>query len=159
MPVSPHLRQASLLAFLVPAIALSGALVSQYQFGLAPCEMCHWQRWPHYAALAPALVALLLPLSPSTRRGLTIIAALLIAVSGVIGVYHAGVEYQWWEGFTTCTAPVAASLEDIMNAPLIRCDVPAFVLFGISMAGYNALASLGGAAIIAWLLSRSGQQG
>lgn len=159
MPVTPRLRLATLLALLVPVVALTGALVSQYQFGLAPCEMCHWQRWPHYAALAPALAALLLPLSPSTKRGLTLFTALLIAVSGLIGVYHAGVEYQWWEGFTTCTAPVATSLEDIMNAPLIRCDVPAFVLFGVSMAGYNAIASLGGATIIAWLLSRSGRQG
>jgi disulfide bond formation protein DsbB len=154
-----NIRPAALLAFLIPAIALGGALTSQYGFGLAPCEMCHWQRWPHYAALVPALAALLLPLSPATRRLLVGVAALLIAVSGLIGAYHAGVEYHWWQGFTTCTAPVGASLDSIWNAPLTRCDVPAFVLFGISMAGYNAIASLGGAALIALLLRRAAHKG
>lgn len=154
-----RLGLAALLAFLVPAIALGGALTSQYGYGLAPCEMCHWQRWPHYAALVPALVALLLPVPPNLRRLLVIIAALLIATSGLIGVYHAGVEYHWWQGFTTCTAPVGASLESIWNAPLTRCDVPAFTLFGISMAGYNALASIGGALLILLLLGRTAKQG
>ncbi|WP_246202751.1 disulfide bond formation protein B [Sphingomonas lacunae] len=153
------LRPAALLAFLIPAIALTGALTSQYVFGLYPCEMCHWQRWPHYAALVPALAAILLPLQPGAKRGLILIAALLIAASGAIGAYHAGVEYGFWPGFSTCTAGVGTSLEAIWNAPVIRCDVPAFTLFGISMAGYNAIASLGGAALVAVLLKRASSQG
>jgi len=159
MTTASALRPAALLAFAVPAIALGTALTSQYGFGLAPCEMCHWQRWPHYAALVPSLAALLLPLSAGAKRGLIILAALLIAVSGLIGLYHAGVEYHFWQGFTTCTAPVGTSLESIWNAPLTRCDVPAFTLFGISMAGYNGIASLGGAALIAILLRRANSQG
>lgn len=153
------LRTPALFAFLVPAIALATALTSQYGFGLAPCEMCHWQRWPHYAALAPALAALVLPLGEGAKRGLIILAALLIATSGLIGLYHAGVEYHWWQGLTTCTAPVGTSLESIWNAPLTRCDVPAFTLFGISMAGYNGIASLTGAVLVAILLKRANSQG
>jgi disulfide bond formation protein DsbB len=144
---------ARLLALIIPAALLAGAWISQLVFGLAPCEMCHWQRWPHYAALVPALAAFIAP--PATRTMLIAIAALLIAVSGAIGVFHAGVEYGWWEGLTTCAAPGAGSLEDLLNAPLIRCDVAPWDLFGISLAGFNALLSLGGAALIFASLRRS----
>ena len=144
-----RLAMARALALLIPAGLLGGALASQYVFGLPPCEMCHWQRWPHYAALVPALGAFVAP--ERTRKALLLLAALLVAVSGAIGVFHAGVEYGWWQGVTACSAPGAATLEDLLNAPLVRCNVAPWELFGISLAGYNATISLGGAALIAWL--------
>jgi disulfide bond formation protein DsbB len=68
-------------------------------------------------------------------------------------VFHAGVEYGWWPGITSCTTTAAGtSLEAILSAPIIRCDTPQWTLAGISLAGYNALFSLTGAAIIAILL-------
>ena len=73
-------------------------------------------------------------------------------MSGVIGVYHAGVEAGVFQGLTTCTATGAMSLEDLMNVPLVRCDQVQWSLFGISMAGWNAILSLGGAALITILL-------
>lgn len=145
-----RLSIARALAFLIPAGLLGGALASQYVFGLPPCEMCHWQRWPHYAALVPATGAFVLPVA--ARRPLVLLAALLVAISGAIGVFHAGVEYGWWQGVTACTAPAATTLEDLLNAPLVRCDVAPWELFGISLAGYNAIISLGGALLIARLV-------
>jgi disulfide bond formation protein DsbB len=145
------LTLARLLALLVPAGLLGGALGSQYLGGLHPCEMCYWQRWPHAAAIALAGAAFLLP---SRARLLTALAALAITISGAIGVFHAGVEIGWWEGLTRCTAGGAISLEDLMNVPLVRCDQVQWSLLGISMAGWNALISLGSAAVIALLLTR-----
>lgn len=142
------------LAFWVPAALLGGAWYSQLWGGLAPCEMCHWQRWPHYAALAITLLALLVR-AHAARRALVTLAALSIALSGAIGIFHAGVEYDWWDGLTRCTAPAGGSLADIMNAPLTRCDVAAWDLFGISLAGYNAIVSLGAAGLILTLLRRA----
>ena len=83
------------------------------------------------------------------------LAALAIAISGAIGVYHAGVEMGWWEGLTTCTAGGALSLDELMKVPLIRCDQIQWSLFGISMAGWNAIISLGSFAVISLLLLRS----
>ena len=100
------------------------------------------------------MAALLSPLTAQRTRALTLIAALAIAVSGAIGVMHAGVEYGWWEGLTTCTTNGATSLEDIMSVPLVRCDQVQWSLFGISLAGLNALLSLGGAALVAMLALR-----
>lgn len=146
-----RLKQARLLALLVPAALLGGALGSQYFGGLYPCEMCYWQRWPHGAAIVLALAAILSPVGAPRTRPLVLLAALAIAVSGAIGVFHAGVELGYWEGITRCTATGATSLEDILKVPLVRCDQVQWSLFGISMAGWNAIFSLAGAALIAFL--------
>src|SRR3546814_7825430 len=90
--------------------------------------MCYWQRWPHAAAIAFALLAVLFRGGLSGRL-LLILAALAIAVSGGIGIFHAGVEYGSWEGLTACSTSAAIGnaqdiLNDIMATPLVRCDVP-----------------------------------
>jgi len=89
-------------------------------------------------------------------------AGVLIAVSGAIGVFHAGVEYHWWQGITACTAPATggdpmAMLTEALRRPLVRCDVPQWTLFGISLAGFNAILSLAGAAAIFALAPRRGR--
>jgi len=141
------LNQARALALAIPAGLLGGAYVSQYVFGLFPCEMCWWQRWPHFAALAFAgLSYLIVP-----ARVWVALAGLAIITSGLIGGFHAGVEYGWWEGITGCsTLPSAVDVMDVSAAPLVRCDVAPWSLFGVSLAGWNFLISgLGGAAVLA----------
>ena len=96
---------ARLIALLLPLALLGGALGSQYFGGLHPCEMCYWQRWPHGVAILLAALAFTAPADSPRSRTLTLLAALAIAVSGSIGVYHAGVEAKIFQGFTTCTAP------------------------------------------------------
>ena len=148
-PGPSRLVLARRLALLVPATLLGGALGSQYLGGLAPCEMCYWQRWPHGAAIIFAALSFIMP---HRGRALTLLAALAIALSGAIGVYHAGVEVGIFEGLTACTATGAGSLADIMATPLVRCDQVQFAFLGISMAGWNAVLSLGSAIIISWLV-------
>jgi len=145
------LAPAKALALLVPAGLLAGAYYFQYGIGLAPCEMCYWQRWAHMAGLGFALAALLARRLPDRGRSFVWLAALGIAASGAIGVYHAGVELDYFEGFTQCTASGATSLAEIMAAPVIRCDEIQWSLFGISMAGWNAILSLSSALVILWL--------
>jgi disulfide bond formation protein DsbB len=144
---------ARLIALVLPLALLGGALGSQYLGGLHPCEMCYWQRWPHAAAIVLAALAFTAPAASSRSRALTLLAAAAIAISGAIGVYHAGVEAKIFEGFTTCTANASGGstsdlLKQITHAPLIRCDQVQFRFLGISMAGWNAILSLGGAALI-----------
>jgi disulfide bond formation protein DsbB len=146
--------KARALALLVPALLMAGALGSQYVGGLVPCEMCMWQRWPHYGAIALAALAFVVPRPP-----LVWLAALAVAVSGLIGIWHAGVEYHWWQGLSQCSQlPSGGSggdiIADIMKTPLVRCDEAQWTLLGISLAGYNAIISLASAAVIARLLTR-----
>ena len=147
-------RRAAWLALIAPAALVGGALVGQYAFGLFPCEMCLWQRWPHYAAIALALVALLVP---STARALVALGGLAILTSGLIGGFHAGVEYGWWEGVTSCATTGAGpvDLDSIMSAPVVRCDVAPWDLFGVSLAGFNFLLSVTAAIAIFALLHRA----
>ena len=151
---------ARIVALLLPMALLGGAMGSQYLGGLHPCEMCYWQRWPHGAAIVLAALAFTGPAASSRSRTLTLLAALAIAVSGAIGVYHAGVEAKIFEGLTQCTATgkglsTADLLKQISHAPLVRCDEVQFRFLGISMAGWNAILSLGGAALILILSLRS----
>ena len=147
------LTTARWIALLLPLALIGGALGSQFIGHLVPCEMCMWQRWPHYVAIGVAALAFVIPDRRATWA-LVAIAALLIAGSGVIGVLHAGVEYKWWPGFTPCTAafkPGATGMEMIemlRHAPLVRCDTAQWTLFGISLAGFNAILSLSGALAI-----------
>jgi disulfide bond formation protein DsbB len=152
--VTPSVKLAQRLALGIPALLLAGAYLSQYGFGLYPCEMCWWQRWPHFAAIALALVSTV----AAPKRAWIALAALAILVSGLIGAYHAGVEYGWWEGVTACANYAAAGggdpLQAILDAPLVRCDEVPWSLFGISLAGCNFLVSTAAAAAIFVLLAR-----
>lgn len=140
-PLSPSDRLAAQLALAVPALLLTGAYISQYGFGLFPCEMCWWQRYPHFAAVGFALLAMI----AAPRRLWIAIAAGGIITSGLIGVFHAGVEYGWWQGITGCTGTDPFSFE------IVRCDQAAWTLAGISLAGFNALFSIG-AGVAIWVL-------
>jgi disulfide bond formation protein DsbB len=150
----PASAAARLVALLLPAALLAGAFGSQYLGGLYPCEMCWWQRYAHMAALVPAVLAFTASAQSPRSRSFTLLAAFAIAVSGAIGVYHAGVEAKIFEGFTQCTATSTAGLsttellQQITHAPLVRCDEVQFRFLGISMAGWNAVLSLGGTALI-----------
>ena len=146
------------LALLVPVALLGGAYGSQLIGGLYPCEMCWWQRYPHFVAIPFALIAFFIG-NPAVQRSFVALAALAILTSGLIGGYHAGVAYGWWEGLTKCSSTAVGTGEDllksIMNAPLVRCDAAPWKLFGISLAGYNFLISTGSALITLWLISRN----
>ena len=157
-PLNADFRKALTLAIVVPAALWGGAaLVAQRIFGLPPCEMCYWQRWPHMAALALGLLALFLRDKPIARP-LVWLAGLSILVSGLIGLFHAGVEYKWWDGMTRCTSAIGKGsgdlLNDIMSAPLVRCDTAPWDLMGISLAGFNAIFSIASATAIFILLAR-----
>ncbi|WP_294607659.1 disulfide bond formation protein B [uncultured Roseovarius sp.] len=148
----PSRRTLILLAAGGSAAMMLGALAFQHLGDMAPCKLCIWQRWPHVSAIC--FGALALAFAPRLMAFGGMLAAL--TTSG-IGMYHTGVERGWWEGPTTCTAGDAAGLStddllaQIMAAPLVRCDEVPWEMFTLSMASWNAIASLGLAAI--WLLA------
>ena len=135
---------------------LLGAFGFQYLGDMPPCKLCLWQRWPHAAAVVIGALALAFP-TGILRLALPLFGALAALCTSGIGLYHTGVERGWWEGPTTCTSgPVGGiSAEDlmaqIMAAPLVRCDEVPWEMFTLSMASWNAIASLGLALV--WLIA------
>jgi disulfide bond formation protein DsbB len=132
---------------------LAGAFGFQYIGGLAPCQLCLWQRWPHAAAIVIMLAALVLP-----GRILPVLGILAALATAGVGMFHVGVEQMWWEGLASCSGNSIAGLNvsDLLNpnvaiAAPIRCDAIAWSLFGISMAGWNVIVSLGLAVL--WLMA------
>ncbi|GAB4536604.1 MAG: disulfide bond formation protein B [Ruegeria sp.] len=130
---------------------LLGAWAFQYIGGMAPCKMCIWQRYPHGAAIVIGALAFALP----GVRLLPLLGAAAAATTSGIGIYHAGVERGLWEGPSSCTSGSISGLsaeelmEQIMAAPLVRCDEIPWEMFGLSMAGWNALLSAG--LVLVWL--------
>lgn len=149
-------RQSATLAGLGSAAMLAGAFGFQYLGGMAPCQLCLWQRWPHAAAVL-VLVLLLI-----TRwRWLAWAGMLAALVTSGIGVFHAGVEQGWWQFISSCTQGSIAGLDPSAlvdptqaTAPPVRCDQIPWSMFGISMAGWNAIVSAGLAALWAFAATR-----
>jgi disulfide bond formation protein DsbB len=146
-------RQLTLIATLGSVGLLGGAFAFQYIGGLAPCQLCLYQRWPHAAAILIGLVAL-----TTGWRGLAWLGAIAAVATAAIGAFHFGVEQKWWEGLATCTT---GSIEGISTADLlnpaadvaapVRCDAIAWSMLGISMAGWNVIVSLGLAVV--WVMA------
>jgi len=127
---------------------LLGAFAFQYLGGLAPCQLCLWQRWPHAAAILIGLLALLVTRGPIARL-LPLLGALAALATAAIGAFHVGVEQKWWEGLASCTAGSISGLStsDLLNpdvdvGAVVRCDEIAWAMFGISMAGWNVILSV-----------------
>lgn len=131
------------LATFASIALLGGAYFFQHVLGYAPCKMCLWQRWPHGVAILIGLIALAL-----RDARLAMFGGLAALATSAVGFYHAGVEQKWWEGPNTCTSGSAQGLspEDLLNqilaAPVVRCDDIAWDFIGISMAGWNGIISL-----------------
>lgn len=143
----PLASQLGLVALLGSGVMIGSALFFQYAMGFPPCEMCHWQRWPYIVAMVAGLAAFASSGRPRLATGFMVIAIAAIAVSSAIGIFHAGVEYRWWQGPQSCTGTVPTGLSPeelkkyLFGAKMVRCDAIVWSLFGISMAGWNAILS------------------
>jgi disulfide bond formation protein DsbB len=145
LPTSP--RFLTVLVLLASGAVVGGALLFQYAGGLAPCELCLYERWPYYAALVVTAIGIMTG-SGAVMRGAIALCAVLFAASTALAFYHAGVEYHWFPGPTACTGSgIGAQTLEALKAQLlgrqpVNCDEPAWRLLGISLAGLNVLASL-----------------
>jgi disulfide bond formation protein DsbB len=147
MPSLPYGTRLGLAAALGSLFMLGGAYYFQYGMGLAPCDMCLWQRYPHMLAILFGLLTLPLLVEPKVALVFALIAVMALFATSGIGVYHAGVEQHWWQGPQSCTGRVPAGLsaeelkQYLMGARMVRCDEIPWKMWNISMAGWNAILS------------------
>ena len=137
---SLNARNTLLVIAAVAFATIAGAWIFEYA-GYAPCALCLKQRWVYYAAIPLALLLLAAPPS-AMRMGLMVLAILWLA-SMVFGIYHSGVEWKWWQGPSTCGegGGLTGELPDLTK-PVVLCTEAAIRIFGLSLAGWNAVISL-----------------
>ncbi|MFU8880866.1 MAG: disulfide bond formation protein B [Rhodobacterales bacterium] len=146
-----------MLAAAGSAAMMLGALAFQHIGGLAPCELCIWQRYPHVIAIGIGALAAIAAFPKRVLAVLAFLGAAAASATAAIGIYHTGVERAWWDGPAACssTGVSGQSAQDlfaqIMAAPLVRCDEVPWEMFGLSMASWNAVASIGLAGL--WLMA------
>lgn len=151
----PPASRLGIVAILGSGALLGGALYFQYAMGLAPCEMCHWQRWPHMVAIAAGALAVASFAWPRLALVFLLTAITALVVTSALGIFHVGVEYHWWEGPQTCSGNIPRGLTSeqlkkyLFGARMVRCDETAWSLWGISMAGWNAILSAALAFVLA----------
>lgn len=128
---------------------IAGAFVFQF-LGYLPCQMCHWQRWPHYAAIVIGLIALQIE-----GRLFPALGALATAITAALGVFHTGVERDWWDGPASCTgggdAALSGDLLSLDGPRLIMCDQVSWEFLTLSMPSWNALFSVG--VCVLWVMA------
>lgn len=139
------------LVMLASAAMLSGAFFFQYVMGLQPCVLCIYQRIPYAVAFVLGFIALILALRGKGAKPsafIILVCAPVFLIGAALGVYHTGVEQHWWVSVLEACSSPALALDGDLKAQLegtmaVRCDAIAWQMFGISMAGYNALISFG----------------
>jgi disulfide bond formation protein DsbB len=138
-------------ALLISAGMLATAHAFQTFGGLAPCELCLKQRTVYWVAAGLAALAMIrvrLPGGPRWREATCWLLALVFLASVGVAGYHAGVEWKFWPGPESCSGGgkvSLAALKDLLNGGGVKmpaCDHPAWIFLGVSMAGWNCLASL-----------------
>ena len=145
MTDSDNWRWLAAAAIATATAALIGALIAQYSFGLAPCQLCLWQRWPY--ALAIPLGALAFAASPALGRILLAFAGVSLFVGASIALFHSGVEFKWWPGLSICAPPAdlsesfSAFMDRMQQSPPPRCDERDAFFGELSMANWNVIIS------------------
>jgi disulfide bond formation protein DsbB len=143
-------RLAALAVIIVSVLSLLTAFFFQYVVGLDPCVLCIYQRYPYGVTILLGLAALVWGVRGNLKANgrLLALCGLVFLIGGGIALYHVGVEQGWISPTAACTGPTgrAGSVDELYNRlmadPIARCDVVPWALFGISMAGYNAVFSL-----------------
>jgi disulfide bond formation protein DsbB len=124
------------------------ALYFEHVMGLHPCQMCHWQRIPHIIVIGLGVIAAL-PQRQPWHRSVTALMSLTLIIGAGIAFWHSGVELKILPGPSSCSAAIslggdpAALLDQVLAAPIVRCDEVPWSLFGLSMANWNGLITAG----------------
>lgn len=157
---------AALVLTAVAAAAILAAFGFQYLGGYEPCPLCLQERWAYYFAIPAAFAAAVLLRGRQANGALVllVLCALAFALNAGLGLYHSGIEWQWWPGPVSCSGGGLSIeggnvIDAIRKETVVRCDEAPWRFLGLSFAGYNALISAGLAALALWGAARGGEDG
>ena len=162
--IADHPYLPGLFAAGVSIAALAAAFASEHWGGLAPCVLCIYQRYAYGGAILAGLAALGLARNRGFRKVATALAGFAFLTGAGIAFFHVGVEQLWWRGTEACQAPgfeagmsIADMRKQLMETEVVACDQVPWSFLGISIAGFNVLASLAFAAVSFWWVAAMGR--
>ena len=133
------------ISFIISSLMLISAFYLEYFHGALPCDLCITQRWFHAAIITYSLIVFFIVNKLSTFNKLLLIGGgILWFSSSLAGLYHFGIEMSFWTGPDGCSSNINFSkdtLTNLLNKSPIKCDEVIFEIFGVSLAGWNALTS------------------
>lgn len=142
------------------SIALCGAYVSQYFFGLKPCILCLYQRIPFLIIVAITILLLTFGRGKKIKKIGIFLCSMLLLINAGIALYHVGIEQKIFKITEKCVneMPIFNNLEELEKSleeqSLARCDEPQFMLFKLSMAAWNVIFCLFLASFVGFLYKK-----
>jgi disulfide bond formation protein DsbB len=150
---------AALVVLVIATATLAGAWFFQLVLDIRPCPLCLEQRYAYYLTI-PLAVLVAIAAAKDAPRGVVVAGLVVLALAAfanaVLGGYHAGVEWKFWQGPTDCSGPIVdfgkagGLLQQLDSVKVVRCDEVQWRFLGLSLAGYNVLISLLMAAVAVW---------
>tara|TARA_B100000424_G_scaffold175931_1_gene135874 strand:+ start:35 stop:517 length:483 start_codon:yes stop_codon:yes gene_type:complete len=141
MPISSIFK----ISFIISSLMLISAFYLEYFHGALPCDLCITQRWFHSAIIAYSFIIILFVKKILISKKLLMLGVTILwLASSLAGLYHFGIEMNFWTGPDGCSSNIDFSkdtLTYLLNKSPIKCDEVMFKIFGLSLAGWNSVTS------------------
>ena len=117
--------------------------ILQYEYGILPCKICIWQRWPHIFNI----ILVLIILSSSLKTNFVFVFGLInMFLAFILALYHYGLEQNLWDNVFSCTGKIEFNelsteeiLKNLNNTPIKNCEIEAWNFLNLSLTGWNLI--------------------
>jgi disulfide bond formation protein DsbB len=139
-----HINHLFLFFLIVSTGLLGSAFGFQYIFDIHPCSLCIYQRYPWIIIALFSFVGLFL--NRSINRIIVVAIFVILLASLTLSIYHVGIEQKWWANHLICKSAIDTEnfesfKQQLIKTEMVDCAKIQWSLFGVSMAGFNAIIS------------------
>ena len=120
--------------------------ILQYEYGILPCKICIWQRWPHIFNI---FIALIIISSSSIPNYIMVLGIINMFLAFILALYHYGLEQNLWDNVFSCSGEIkfnGLSTEEILknlnNTPIKTCEIEAWNFLNLSLTGWNMILTI-----------------
>ena len=120
--------------------------ILQYEYGILPCKICIWQRWPHIFNI---FIALIIIYTSSIPNYIMVLGLINMFLAFILALYHYGLEQNLWDNVFSCSGEIKFNdlsteeiLKNLNNTPIKTCEIEAWNFLNLSLTGWNLILTL-----------------
>ena len=120
--------------------------ILQYEYGILPCKICIWQRWPHIFNI---FIALIIISSSSIPNYIMVLGLINMFLAFILALYHYGLEQNLWDNMFSCSGEIKFNdlsteeiLKNLNNTPIKTCEIEAWNFLNLSLTGWNMILTI-----------------